>query len=361
MKKNGTRRLRTRSKQRFVCLDCETSWCLGERQGVHKNIQAVIVRESLERGSVRILARRFQRSKQWIMDAVHEGVRQMASSEWMAKRFQPKWSGILVVDGKFVKVWDRSEGAMLPSDFFSEGMRRAMHMKVWLCGIDSGTGDLPHYDLADEESKIDLVMYFAKLKEIGYVLNVLVCDGNEDIVSAARKVFGPGFLVQRCTRHFVEGQKRKAVEAGCKDHPLVLECISFVQRIIEASGIAEARHHLEELKQRNFRHPVCRLLLEDFKRHATALTTHLFHPELHIPHTSNEIENLFKQLELRLSSFGRFGHWTYAKSYLSAWALLRRCTSFTDCRGKRRCRNGKSPLQLAGCDVSTFDPVKPPN
>lgn len=361
MKKNGTRRLRTRSKRRFVCGDCELSWCLGERQVVNENIQAVIVRESLERGSIRILARRFQKSKQWIMDTIHQGVRNLASSEWIAKRFQPTWSGILVVDGKFVKVWDRLESVMRPSDFFSETMRRAMHMKVWLCGIDSGTGDLPHYDLADEETKVDLVLYFKKLKEIGYVLNVLVCDGNEDIVSAARKVFGSAFLVQRCTRHFVEGQKRKAIEASCKDHLLVLECITLIQKIIEASSLAESCHYIEDLKRRNFRHPVCRLLIADFKQHSTVLTTHLFHPELHIPHTSNEIENLFKQLGLRLTSFGRFGHWIYARDYLNAWALLRRCTPFTDCRGERRCRNGKSPLQLAGCHIGTFDPVKPPN
>lgn len=351
-------------KQRFVCAACSQSWSLGdrpnERTGVTKT-ERLVVRESLERASMRILKRRFRKSKRWIMETIHRVTSLLPGSEWVAKRFQPKWSGVLCVDGKMVRVFDRLEPMLATDSSFTGRQRKMMHWKVWLCAIDSRTGDLPHYDLADEETRIDLVIFFQNLKENRYPLKVLVSDGNEDIQHAARKVFGEDVLIQRCTRHFVEGLKRKASEAGMDKEKRAVELIGRIQGIIEADDIVKAGARLDALKKKRFSHPFHRAVIEEFKTLADVLTTHLQHPGLRIPHTSNEIENVFKQVEMRLGSLCRFQHWTYARDYLKAWALLRRFTPFTDCRGERKHRNGYAPLELAGCDVSGVDPVNPPN
>lgn len=355
------------SKQRFRCLGCRMTFVLKDTSGVNNEMR-LTTKESLERGSMRILGRRFGKNKSTIMKIIHDVTASVKDSLWIAKKFRPNWSGILVLDGKHVRTFDpfavelkrsgpaNATKAHVRAKPVSADELWRMHRSVWICGIDSATGDLPHYELAEEESKIDLVLYCRKLKEIGYPLRVLVVDGNDDFVSSAEHVFGKTFLVQRCTRHFVEGLRRKAKEAGVFADRRILQLIAMIQGIIEAPNLSEAERRLEDLKRKRYKDAFARLLIEDFKQHAGELTTHLFHPEIPIPHTTNEIENLFRQLELRLASIGRFGHRTTAGHYLNAWALMRRFTPFTDCRGVRgKQRNKKSPLELADCTTSGAD------
>lgn len=292
---------------------------------------------------MRMLARRNDASKQRIMRTVHRAMKGVATSLEIARFFFPCWSGTLVVDGKYVRVFDPLSAKLDPMSV-SPDERWRLNMKVWLCGIDSGTGDLPHYALADEETKIDLILYFQALKKIGYPLRVLVCDGNDHIVEAARKVFGEGFLVQRCTRHFIEGLRRKAQLAGLSQEASTRALIAEIQSIIEARSLETAAARRDILRAKKFRQPFHRQIVAELERNLPTLTTHLTSPEMFIPHTSNEIENLFRQLNIRLRSIGRFGRFRYAGDYLSVWAFWRRTTPFTDCRGVRTKRNGKSPL-----------------
>lgn len=303
---------------------------------------------------MRTLARRYARSKHAVMKIIHHLTHAVKTSEWIAARFHPCWLGILVVDGKYIRVFDAFLTKLDPA-LFSDNERRCFNKKVWLCGIDSGTGDLPHYTLADEETKIDLILYFQTLKKIGYILRVLVCDGNDYIVEAGRKVYGDFFLVQRCARHFLEGLRRRAQEAGMGSEPKTLALIDAVKSVIEARSLEEAHERYMALRRQKFLYPLHREIIAALFRQINTLTTHLQHPVLHIPHTTNEIENLFRQVNLRLRSLGRFGHWRYANDYLNAWALWGRFTPFTDCRGERRKRNGKTPLELAGCKVVDID------
>lgn len=338
---------------KFFCHNCQRRFSAVYDLNTEKD-NSGIVKESLERASVRILSRRYERGKKQIMELVHKVTAKVKDSVWIANHFSLRWSGVLVVDGKYVKSYDR-----LTKQFKgkrSDEALKAMNRKVWLCGIDYGTGDLPHYELAEEETKIDLVMYFQTLKKIGYPLRVLVCDGNADIPSAAKHVFGENIIVQLCTRHFTEALKRHA--GTLIDHPSVQNVIFLIQRIIEADNLEQAGIFLERLKQLPRLTALEKELIMLFKRDAEKLTAHLLHPDIPIPHTSNDIENLFRQLNLRLKPIGRFYRWQYAGNYLKAWALLRRFTPFTDCRNGRRWRNGKAPIEIAGADIKNVDPLK---
>lgn len=353
-KRSGHRTLSDGRKiARFICKDCARSWVANHSQIVNNDSHEV-VKESLERASVRILSRRYGMGTKQINNTIHRITDGVKDSIWIAKHFPLNWSGTLVFDGKVVRVYDRLSKQLKGK--LSEQELMWMNKKTWLCGIDYGTGDLPHYDLADDESKIDLVMYFRALKEIGYLLRVLVCDGNPDTPSAAKHVFGDDIIIQLCTRHFVESLKRHAKEQI--NQPNIQKIICTIQRIIEADDLETAGKYLEYLKQINRRTKTENELVNLFKKHAQKLTAHLLHPELNIPHTSNDIENLFRQLNLRLKTIGRFYRWQYARDYLKAWALLRRFTKFTDCRNGRRWRNGKAPIQIAGANITGIDYLK---
>lgn len=320
-----------------------------------------ITRDSLERASIRILARRYGKSKDAITKIIHAFIAQLPDSAAIAERFGPLWSGILVLDGKVVRAYDKI-AKKLNRAHFTDQEWKWLHKMRWLCGIDHGTGDLPHYELAESESKIDLVMYFKTLKSMNYPLKAVVSDGNEYIPEAARFVYGKDIVHQLCPRHFIKDLKKVLpTEAGAEAERAELEeLIVCIQRVIEADTLEESGEQIGKLQHC---YQACKSILKQpiilkFKIHKQALTAHLLHPELHLPHTSNDIESLFKQLMLRLKSLGRFHHHRYARNYLNAWALWRRFTPFTDCKGSRKCRNKKAPLEIAGCEIANIDFLK---
>ena len=209
---------------------------------------------------------------------------------------------------------------------------------------------------------VDLVIFFKTLKSMKYSLIALVCDGNPLIPRAAKFVFGKQLVVQRCTRHFLEDLRGLLPkdETEKEKRTKLEQLILHIKQVIEADTLEAAAAQLATLKQyaKRYKNPLATKMIRLFQKTKVELTAHLLHPELKLPHTTNDIENLFKQLMLRLKSIGRFFHQDYARNYLNGWALLRRFTPFTDCRGDRKYRNKKTPLELAGCEIKNIDPMK---
>lgn len=286
---------------------------------------------------MRIVARRKTVSLKTVNNYAHQIYAKTQDSLFIKDKFKPQWGGILSIDGKYIKVFDHTG-------------KKTMNY-CWICGIDYPTKDLPHYLLHDEEGKIDLVIYFKRLKELSYPLKVLISDDNHEILAAARFVYGDDFVFQLCVKHYLEKIIRWIYPA--KTDPL----IELIRRIILAPDINSAREELAYLSE--YRYAVVTAKIQkqiylDFKEHLPHLTTYLKYPE-YIPRTNNEIENLFRQFNLRMKTIGRFYHWRYAANFLQAWALMRRFTPFTDCRKPNQKRNGKAPLELAGCDIKGID------
>lgn len=320
-----------------------------------------IAKESLENTTFHTLARRHKKAFNTVMGIVHRVLRGLPTSIDVALRFQPAWSGVLVVDGKVVRVYDEF-ARLLDRSHYTEDELAWRHKARFLCGIDYGSGDLPHYDLAETESKIDLVLYFRGLKSIHYPLKAIVCDGNPSIPVAARHVFGPGIIVQRCTRHFLQDLRQllPSEKEQQGERALLKSIISQIKQVIEAATLEEAGAAYLVLRQtyRQYRHPIALAMYKRFEATKDPLTAHLQYPKLGLPHTSNDIENLFMQLAMRLKLIRRFYNFHYARSYLNAWALRRRFTPYVACKGQRKYRNGKSPLQLAAVDTTGIDYLK---
>lgn len=348
---------------RIACKTCGFTGQIRSLSGmrVADELCRKITRESLERASLRILSRRYEKARDTVMRIIHRMTAQLPDSVAIAKKFQPLWSGILVFDGKVVRVYDRVLKKMDQSEFTNDEIRW-MHKMRWLCGVDYGTGDMPHYALADSENMIDLVIFFKTLKSMKYSLSALVCDGNPLIPRAAKFVFGKQIVVQRCTRHFLEDLRKllPTDETERGERAKLEQLILHIKYVIEADTLEASATELTVLKDyaKRYKNSLAKKMIKLFQKTKVELTAHLLHPELKLPHTTNDIENLFKQLMLRLKSLGRFFHQDYARNYLNGWALLRRFTPFTDCRHERKHRNRKTPLELAGCEITNIDPMK---
>jgi len=311
----------------------------------------------MERASIRILARRFEKSKTTIMNTIHDICSQLPDSVKVALCLKPKWSGILVIDGKSIKAYDPSRAHMVKR--LSKRERKRLHRFIWIVGVDTSGGDIPNNSIADEETKIDIMMYFKDLKAMNYPLVAVVSDGVPWYGQAARKVFGDHIVIQRCTRHFLKRCRDEMSKNESKKQELRTTMLIFIiKRIIEAGTLDEARQWLRRLKLNKralVRTKIQKWIVKRFKEEAVYLTAHLHYPELNIPHTNNDAENMIGQAEKRLSTISRFNHWTNARDYLNAWTLWRRFTPYTDCRGERKHRNGKTPLQLSGVDTDEID------
>lgn len=331
------RKGKSRGRQRIFCNDCKKKSVI-DFSDSRENISIEITKQHLEgRSSIRIVSRQKIISKTTVNKHTHLITARSKNSQFIKEKFNPKWNGIISVDGKYVKVYDR--------------IKKQTVSYCWICGIDCPTKDLPHYLLHDEEGKIDMVIFFQELKEMNYPLKVLISDDNHSILDATRFVFGDDFEFQLCTYHYM--RKLESLIYPIKND-LLIETIRKIIHSRNSNIFYKRLCFLFNNKHCFLKNKIHREIFSDFQNHIEYLTTHIYYPE-YIPNTNNEIENLFRQLNLRLKTIGRFNKYEYASNFLNAWALMRRFTPFTDCKHPNKHRNGKSPLELAGCEISGID------
>lgn len=329
------------AKQRFWCNDCRKSFLFKtDHERLSPAKKRLLTRQYLEgRSSYRVLARLHCLSKTTILKTVLEVISELASPKVIAALLNPNWSGIISVDGKYIRTFDWSV------EYFklTARERRFAHKTVLLAGIDVLTKDIPYFRLGDEETMIDLVMFFRGLKEVNYDLRVLITDGNPDIVRAARKVYGTEFKHQLCHKHFLETLKVYAKdenEAQSAD----------TERLVELIGRAlKKRYHIEFSGRTETQEKIVRY----YDKHYEQLSVWVKIPS--VPRTNNHIENLFRQFNLRLKTINIFRNYQNTEKYLNALILARRFTKFECCRGRNKMKNGKAPLELAGCNIKGLD------
>lgn len=302
---------------------------------------------------MRTIGRRKHVSKTTVSFAVTSIAKKVKGSIWIAKSLKPMWGNVLSVDGKIIRVFN--PGAKNYQGTSAEKL--AQLKKTWIVGVDVLTKDLPHYTVADGEGKIDMYEYFKTLKEdIGYDLKVIIIDGKSDTTTAAGIVYGTDVGVQLCVRHFIETLKTILRE---EKKQFRQETENLIINIWSALDLKRENDCFDALKVlTSMPETRCqKLIVHSLNKHIYQLTTHFrFSDRYFVPRYNNDIENLFKQVSLRLKSWNMFRSKTNAEHYLKAWAFHRRVTKFTDCRGYiNRLKNGKAPLELAGVDLTNID------
>lgn len=339
-------------------------------------------------------------SKKTICKLVNTATEDLIDSNELTKLFQPqKYCGIILVDGKYVPV-KQTAGEKRAGLVPRSAKRRGTTKKglVTIACIDYLTHDVPIYGIALSENSFDIETIFRKLKEIHYPLRGIVCDESMgQIAEIAKKVF-PNVVIQICLTHYSKTIDRAFVAGGAKrtyralqkqlifleesffistHHRGISKALALTNQMAELEfeygylwRIQELFHGLfwkvkneKELTQWEDELNV-QISMMDLKRYPHAqkikdryldyyekrewIVASIFHPQLDIPRTTNLIEGWNSTtLELRFSSIRGFEKEIYARNYINALILKYRFHTFTDCRGKFKKLNGKSPLQAA--------------
>lgn len=265
---------------------------------------------------------------------VEKGLRELPSCIDVTRWYCQKFQGILLVDGKYIKVkrYDRK----IPV----------------LYGVDYKTHDIPHYRLTRAEDYLNCKRFFESLKLTDYALQAIVCDDNSNIYNAAKYVF-PNVVVQLCHVHFLRNVKALLDLESNDYHQLFLALLSRL--LGEKRSKDDFEKKASNLLKQFSNDEVCSGILIELARKQTFLQGYL---QLKgTPTTTNLIESLNSHLEARVKPLKGFESFKHANLWLNGYFLRRRNKKFTDCSRKFKRLNGKTSLEIvkkSGIDLPTF-------
>lgn len=263
-----------------------------------------------------------------------EGLKKFPLCIDITRNYCSKFSGILLVDGKYVKVkgYDRKTPVIY--------------------GVDYLTHDIVHFVLGTSENYRLLLKFFTSLRLANYPLQALVSDDNQNIPQACLKVY-PNAVTQLCQNHYKHNLRISLNLANDSTYiPFMKNVETLFNRKmgreefkIRASRIYDAYHHDDLAKK----------VMLDIARRSSELTGYLKIPNT--PRTTNLIESLNSHLEGRLKTIKGFKSHKGAKLWLNAYFVRRRLKKFTDCTKQFKSLNGKSSLEITLKDSYKIEDV----
>jgi transposase-like protein len=396
------------NRQKYFCQNCHQHFSrplIREQKVSQKNI----VLDHLDGLSYRQIERRINVPKKKLCQIVNSRIDDLPNNFAITKSLIKKldYSGNHVVDGKYIPVKEivlDNELGKIPR---SKKRQKVVKGKVLIWGSDYGSHDIPHFEVGNSENSLVFDHYFRRLKELDYKMLSLTLDEKQEIFRAAKRHYSQ-IVIQLCIKHYIakinrtlkivsikikirskekqldklflsEGSEyipvsrwysmRRAIKLVNEitelefKYELLLDFQNIIKSIVSAENYQTAIYRVDSLlrhfwpKRRKMNFPkeqirLVRKLILDFQDNQEYLLNYLKYPHLNIPHTTNLIEGLNSQLELRLASIRGFENEDTTKNYLNALIVKRRLTKFTDCRGQFKKLNGKSPLECAGADIS---------
>jgi len=245
-----------------------------------------------------------------------------------------KFSGILLVDGKFVNV--RGYTKKIPVIY----------------GIDYLTHDIPHYILSVSENYKTLKMFFASLRLANYPLQGIVSDDNINIPEACLSIY-PNTICQLCQNHYKQNVRKSLG---------LFNDLTYLPFMKDVEYLFLKRRSKEEFlilgskiyaKYKGIKS--CEEIMADIQRRLPDLLAYTNLP--HLPRTNNLIESFNSHLEGRLKTIKGFESFESADSWLNAYFIRRRVKKFTDCERKFKFLNGKKSLELTLNDSCKIEDV----
>ena len=236
-----------------------------------------------------------------------------------------RYSGILNVDGKYVKV-------------------RGYEKKIpFIYGIDFLTHDIPVGLLAPSENGQAFLKLFRLLKTVNYPLRVVICDEASALKSALLHYY-PKALIQMCHTHYLENIRqliRFRVDPTYRHffHSLVKHV--FDEPTNEAERNLGLRHVWDKHANDN---SLLQMIVLDVDKQRGELFQYQSIPRC--PKTNNMIESSNSHMQGRLKTIKGFQSFKSADRWLNTWVLRRRTKSFTDCEPPFTHLNGKTSLSV---------------
>jgi len=312
-----------------------------------------------ERMSYRVISKRIKEkysiriSKNTICNMVNEIAGYSKGDIKIKQEYSPQWKGYLTVDDKYFSVNGDKKLILTATDI---------------------TGDLIHLEMFNhvEQHGIDDFFLFIE-KHLEYPIRAITTDLDEMLEKSISKQYGTKVLHQKCLKHAMNTidriiklkQKRKRFQMTSLDAKE--EYRKNLSEYQEAEKIYEAcKKAVYTKKKKDSVRLVDQLtdyykgsypeLNKFFRKHLDKLLTH--QADENINKTNNIAENINRRLMIRLKTIESFRNFNSAENYLNLYKNYLRFKPYTDCRGKNRLKNGKSPLEVCGVTLKSKDWLK---
>lgn len=237
-----------------------------------------------------------------------------------------KYSGILIVDGKFVKV-------------------KGYNKKIpFIYGIDYLTHDIVHDLLTTAEDTLWFDKFFRELKEAGYPLKLVVSDERAGLKAACLKYF-PRAKFQLCINHYLENIRRLLSIRTDDKYKHFFNSLRL-HVFTEPKNLQQAIQGLMHVRDEHAKYdPTLINIIMDIHQRQNVLFT--YHEVPGCPNNTNLIELYNSHLNGRLKTIKGFSSFAAAECWLNAYVLRRRTKIFTDCDIKFKHLNGQASLEQA--------------
>lgn len=315
---------------RFLCKECKKRF--GVDHGAKKELLWI---RHMDGAAFRSLGNETRLSGSQVYTRVMSELDTLPDNTDITRKYCEGYSGILNVDGKYVKV--KGHAKKIP----------------FVYGIDFLKHDIPIGVLASSESSETFLQLFCELKSMDYPLKVVVCDNVSSLKQALLQHF-PDARIQLCHTHYLENV-RQAIRFRTDPtyrhffHSLVKHVFHDPQNESERNmGLAHVREtHVKD-------NLLLQTIMFDLEQKKETLFQYESIP--HCPKTNNMIESSNSHLQGRLKTIKGFQSFDSAKRWLNAWMLRRRTKPFTDCEPPFTHLNGKTSLSV----VTKKDGPRPP-
>jgi len=389
--KNGRRcitliNLENKSKgyvNRYVCKKCGKSF--SQRRDKNKRYGVAFKKELArmhleERMSYRVISKRLREkagiriNKNSVCRMVNEIAGRSKSSLQIKTEYKPKWDGHLIVDDKYIHVKKKRVLSLVAKD---------------------KSGDIVHYEMIEEGNQSGYDNFFLFIKDrLEYPFKSVTTDLDEMLEKAIMHILPEKVIHQKCIRHALEAIRRTTGYYSKKSKYNILvrriECLeeslqdrkssyqrakrtvdellkekdilgkeleklsSMIQQVNKMSNLKDAEESRSELRKFKRKHSKTYPMIVKFlNKHYSKLVSH--QSDENIPKTSNDAENLNRQIERRLKTIESFQHLKTAYDYLIMICNYLRFKPYTDCKKKNKYRNGKSPISLCGVKIMDRD------
>jgi len=392
--RNGTRTNVTISTDRHSIRKVQKYWCRScgrfftKRKEPRKRYSSSLKLEATrmhveERQSFRVIAKRMKErygirtNARRMCQMVNEVAKATKSSIEIQREYKPRWEGYLVVDDKVMNIRGRKKISLIARD------RR---------------GDPLHSELLEDATQEEYDNFFRYIVEqLKYPVKAVTTDIDPRLEKAIKSVISPDIPHQKCIWHALENIKvmigyqktarqylsSRRLYEQTKDamHYQSVPYDSMVARLQHAQRMAEsfekeyngkkdvvetAREIIEELDEKNALKLFQRFrqkyktkypdVLSFMERHYIGLR--IYHTDKYIERTNVTMENFNKQLKRRFVTIESFQSSQTAFNYLNLIRNYLRFKPYTDCRGKRRWKNGLCPLEVCRVKLSSKDWLK---
>lgn len=329
--------------QRFVCKECHKNFTTrfkDKRRRHSLSFREEVVKRNIEENvSFRAIARRLGITASTALNWVNEFGHNCKSIQDVHRELRPSWSGILGIDGKPIKIFGSEKMVLLASDKL--------------------THDLVHLDLVEAESEDDCKKFLLTIRDnIRYPITGIISDFGKGRVwlDLIADLF-PDIPHQTCVVHF-QRYVNQRIPKSKKSHYYAQN--KFLRQLVAEILFTDSFNDSEELFLRlkkiktQFKVKYQKMIITSIENHYHTLTTYFHNPDL--PRDNNFVENIVKQLNRKLKQIDGFKNKDNAKNFLKLWSIFYRFKPFTD--SNYEYKNGKSPLQLAGANVTNSDWLK---